>query len=250
MRFRRAILALGILLCISLPTIGAAPNPEQMPATVKLPGAEFASWVDARALAFKNGKFTVPAIHPSAEKRIEWLLTQDPAGGCIQAPEDQVNRVGGQPRANLNDAITSADFVLLGRVTGRSFGFYGMHAGQLLKISVDRVLKGSGGSPVYYAFMPIGAFTVGGEQICASNTDYAPPPEIGAEIFVFTYPPDGELLSIADPGDLVPVSATGELALPRQYATEHALGVNHTEKRITKDDLVNRINTTLNGVSK
>jgi hypothetical protein len=115
---------------------------------------------------------------------------------------------------------------------------------------VNHVFKGAGGLRAYYAFIPIGDFAVAGKHICASSSDYATPPDIGAEVFVFTYPPDGEMLTIANAGDVVPVAADGELMLPRQYATEHPRGVVHSEQKMTKDDLIDRIGATLNEVEK
>jgi len=212
-----------------------------MPRTLTSPYSEYAGWVDARAIAVRDGKASAPGIHPSAKKRIEWLLSEDPVGGCVRAPQDQVNRVGAQPRGNLDEAVRSADFILFGHVTGRSYGFSGIHAGQLLRISVDRVFKGGGTSRFYYAFAPIGEFDVAGRHICAANGDYAPPPNIGAEIFVFTYPPDGELLSIADPGDLVPVGPNGDLVLPRQYSTKRPADARVAPPSLTKDDLIRQI---------
>jgi hypothetical protein len=176
-------------------------------------------WVDVRLILKPDGSLNREIMHPSVAEMIEELLRRPAVRGCVQTDTVWVDSTSPPPRESLDDAIRSSDFILLARVTGRSNGFYGGVAGTLLRLEPRQIFKGLGGAASYYAFMPVGSFSLGSKRICKTDERYAELPGLGDEALTFTYPPTGEhrdLLLIQGPGDILTLHG-GKVSYPRRY---------------------------------
>lgn len=218
----------------------ATATKNSMPLTLTAEMA-FPIWVDSRAVLTPSGQLNETLFHPGPAAWVKEILATEPVNGCVQAPLMSTNRTNAQPRASLDDSIKHTEFTLLGRVTGRSYGFYAGEPGQLLRIAPELILKGENRGDVYYAFMPFGDFKVGATKICKTDSRYAHPPDIGDEVFTFTPPPIGGLLLIEDPGDIVIVGRGGNLILPPKYLPERPNKALGTRETLGRDELIDLI---------
>ncbi len=90
-----------------------------------------------------------------------------------------------------------------------------------------------------YLFLPQGDFEIGAFRLVKVDTRYPEPPDIGAEVFLLTYPDDHNYLFFPLEGrGLVPVTSDGHLVLGSDYrASEEA-----SDRPLrTKQDLIERI---------
>lgn len=266
---RRARIAAGSLLLIaalSTPLLGRARQSSErsypIPKILTMIHGTLPYWAEASVVLTENGEPN-PAVWGDDTSRIREILeTPDdnpiykngkvigyqgvldypPEPGCRNVGPTHNDYPEPPPRATLEDALTHNEVALLGRVTGKAYGFSGGAPGQLLQVEPVQ----SYGSyrltqPRYYFFVPIGRFRIGGVTICTMDPRYAPPPEIGDEVFLFVYRPvdrAGVLLHLMDAGDVVPVNRDGSLRLPRQYATAERGGAQGVSTPRTKSDLL------------
>lgn len=242
-------MGLGILAIVVLisspgpPRNSTVPDKAPMPTTLQTE-TEFPLWVDSRVTLTASGQLNELLFHRASAGGVRELLATPATNGCIQAPKMSTNRIHAPPRGTVEDSVRNNEFTLLAKVTGRSFGFYAGDAGQLLRLSPEMILKGDKGSDVYYAFSPFGEFTVGGLKICKSDDRYAPPPQIGEEVFIFTSPPVGQLLLVEDPGDLFVVAASGKVILPPKYNSAEDIRTLSARHDLSRDELVDQIRAT------
>jgi hypothetical protein len=250
---RRSPLVSGSLLLLSLTTLFVSPalpqtrpGPERaypIPKTLTMTDATQPIWVDASVALTETGEPN-HAVFGEYTGRITELLQKPPAEGCRDpgpAFEDAPNP---PPRATLEDAIGHSDVALLGRVTGKAFGFYSYAPGQLLQIEPLRSYGYRLSKPRYYVFVPVARFRFGGVEICKSDDRYAEPPDIGGELFLFVFKPadpTGVLLDTLNAGDIVPVGGDGSLRLPRQYIENEQEGARRASQVRTKSALLAEI---------
>lgn len=145
------------------------------------------------------------------------------ARSCHPIGEIFVDEVLPPNRSSLLHTIRAAETVVLGRVLGRSYGFYRGVPGQLIMLASLRTfgLGVRAKSDTFFFFMPVGEFAVGNERICKSDARYAKPPSVGDDVFVFARPPVGEkhdVLDIHDGGEVVPIHSDGTAVLPGENA--------------------------------
>jgi hypothetical protein len=222
-------------------------------------------WAEASIAVSANGKPNPAVFGSAAAGRIHEIMTtpadnaiyfngkivgyqsEPSAPGCRDVGTTYFDYPEPPPRGTLDDAITSSDVAVLGRVTAKAYGFSTGDPGQLFQIEPVR----SYGYPLtqarYYFFVPIGRFTVGGVTICKTDERYAEPPDIGGEVFLFVFKPEdtsGTFFFIYNAGDIVPVDPDGSLRLPRQYAADEQQGAAPRAAALrTRSDLLARIQT-------
>ena len=203
------------------PSSGKAPSERgRTPMPAKLYGtspSEYPVWVDKRIAVNPNGTVNRMDLHPAYARAIEEVLQAGSSGDCVDPPAVYASRVDLQPRGSLEEAVDTAQLVMLSRVTGRSYGFYGGEAGQLLRLSPTLIYKGKADHSDYYTFIPVGDFELGRVHVCKTDSRFAEPPEIGDRILTFTHPPDSRILDPEDPGDIIVLHSSGRVSFPKNY---------------------------------
>jgi hypothetical protein len=144
-----------------------------------------------------------------------------------------------KPEATLDQAADQASLVVLARVKSRAFGFWQGIAGQLLRLGIERTFRGVPALDEAYLFLPQGDFEVGPFRIVKTDDRYPDPPEVGAEVFLLTYPNVHDYLFFPLEGrGFVPVDSDGLLVLGSDYRAAEAT----SDRPIrTKNDLIERI---------
>jgi hypothetical protein len=90
-----------------------------------------------------------------------------------------------------------------------------------------------------YLFLPVGDFVIGGRRIVKTDSRYAPPPVIGDEVFLFTYPASrSNIVHPLEGRGYVPVSPGGDLMLGTDYRAGEESSVRPLR---TKQDLIDRV---------
>lgn len=149
----------------------------------------------------------------------EVLGTPSGDGGCIDVGEIVEDFYEPENRDTVEDAIRTARVIGGFRVTGTAGGFYGGVPGQLLRLVPVDVYRGDLTARDYYAFLPIGRFSVSGKQVCKRDARFANAPRVGQEVVLFVGLPSGEdlnILQLQGPTDLITVDGE-KLSLPAQY---------------------------------
>jgi len=265
-RFRIAAGSLFLVAVLSSPLPGQTrQNAERsypIPKTLTMIHGTLPYWAEASIVLTENG-VPNPAVWGDNTARIHEILeTPDdnpiyengkvigyqgvldypPEPGCRNVGPTYNDYPEPPPRATLDDALTHNEVAVLGRVTGKAYGFSGGAPGQLVQIKpVQSFASYQLTQPRYYFFLPIGRFRIDGVTICTKDLRYAPPPEIGDEVFLFVYrpvDPAGVLLHVMDAGDVVPINRDGSLQLPRQYANAEPRGARHSSNPRTKSELL------------
>ncbi len=180
-------------------------------------------WVDARDVLTSDGAINRALFDPGTQRLLEHVLsTPDNDEGCVDpgivlsCPERSFTH----QRDSLEAAVRTSELVVLGRVTGKSYGFNGSSAGQLLRIETVRVFKGRRVAREHYLPYPIGRFQLGSKTVCKADGRYPKPPEIGDRVLLFTSAAFGEdrnLLQLQGPQDLVRALPNGKVLSPAGY---------------------------------
>lgn len=130
-------------------------------------------------------------------------------------------------RKTLRDAVNRADFIMRGRVTGRSAGFYLKGGaivipGQLLRIAPVEVLADSyHAQGQYYLFVHAGTVHVGSLDIEAMEPVVGEVPRLGAEVLLvvpFGQRFDARLIECLTPETLISLQAS--IRLDHVYSSE------------------------------
>jgi hypothetical protein len=263
-RSRIAAAALLLLAALTTPLVGQTRQSSQhsypIPKTLTMIHGKLPIWADASVVLTENGEPN-PAIWGNQTARIREIL-EAPADnpvylngkivgysgtpypsepGCRQVGPTHVDYPDPPPRGSLTDAVTHSEVALLGRVTDKAYGFYGDAPGQLLQIEPVRWYGYPLPQARYYFFVPIGKFRIAGVRICTTDQNYAEPPDVGGEVFLFVdrpVDPAGVLLHVMDAGDIVPVNSDGSLRLPPQYAADAQDATRHAANPRMKTDLL------------
>jgi hypothetical protein len=236
-----AVSLLLIALLIAPAVVQARPGSEHsypIPKTLSLPIQELPIWAEASVAVAADGEPN-PAVWGSETARIREILAtaadspiyhdarivgyreHPSAPGCHHVGTTHFDFPDSPRRGTLDEAISSSEVAVLGRVTNRAYGFSGGEPGQLLQIEPVRSYGQPLSQPRYYFFVPVGRFTVAGVTICKTDERYAKPPDIGDKVFLFvakTEDSPGVFFPIYDAGDVVPVAPDGSLRLPGRYA--------------------------------
>jgi len=209
---------LFVALVLLAVTVSAGQAHSATPLTLTLPHCTLPTWVDARIAVDATGH--LDPRYFGNDHRMADVLASAASDGCHAVGTWYVDAAMPPLRGSLHQAILNSEVAVLGRVASKSYGFYGSVPGQLVQIVPERVVGAKLPKAAYYYFVPVGTFSVGKEMICKTDWRYAPPPEIGQEVFIFAkvpIDPDRVLLNVLGPGDVVGVSGSGTLELPRQY---------------------------------
>ena len=182
----------------------------------------YPSFVSADAVLAEDGTIDETLFSPDAIDSIRSLLATAPQGDCIRVENYYESYVNPPARASIDAAVRSSHLILLGTVVEKTFGFSGFTPGQLLHVRPEQALKGTTKEDLYFVFLPIGNFSVGGARICKTDTRYAPPPEVGEQILalvpkLWNSEQAGAFLNTFDEAGVITIKETEILSLPRRY---------------------------------
>lgn len=165
-----------------------------------------------------------------AKKAIEFYFEADDRMRAMQDPSPclliQHYEDHFEPNNNLVELTASSLAIYRGKVAGRAVGFYLGHAGTLLRVEVQRELKGDGelaSAREVYVHYPYGEFEVGGRKFCLSDRRYPQPPRDGDAVllFVLREPLDARRrLIVPEPTEIVFESGKGELSYTQELSTD------------------------------
>lgn len=216
----RALVLSVVLLPAAAPTPKKAPPPPPIPDVLQLEFAREPIWRSARSVETPDGKLNVEAFGESASIMLSELFASPMSDGCRHMKEVVIDYIYPSPRHTLDSAIASAQAAIVGRVTGREYGFYSGVPGQLFQVRAERRFTDRTPADYYYFFVPVGDFRAGDVSICKTDEQFAEPPQVGEEVILLTDAPDRKepsLLPVRDAGDVLPISRGGLVRLPPQY---------------------------------
>jgi hypothetical protein len=257
---KRLLIGAGsLLLLAALPARAQDSKPhDPIPKTLTLSHATLPIWIDASVALSDKGEPN-PAVWGEDMARIREILSTPSdhpiyRDGKIVGYQDRASAEGCRPvgatffdypdpprRGTLDEAVTDSKVALLARVTDKAYGFYAGDPGQLFQIEPVHSYGYPLSKAVYYFFVPIGRFRLGGVEICKTDERYADPPEIGGEVFLFVgkpADPSGVLFHVLNPGDIVTVGPSGSLRLPRQYTASEQDVKKLASALLTRSDLL------------
>jgi hypothetical protein len=261
----RSLITPGALLVVAMLTAPASAQKTRhaypIPETLTLAGATVPTWVAASVALTPSGELNAAAFGGVTRRIREILDTpSDEAvylNGKVVGYQDRSSMEGCRPvgagffdypepprRGSLDDAIADSKVALLGRITGKAYGFYASEPGQLFQVEPLRSYGQALTQARYYFFIPIGRFQFGGIEICKTDERYAQPPQVGGEVFLFVGAPadrEGVLLDVLDPGDIVVVEPDGSLRLPRQYTAGQEGVAKRSSSTPTSSELLARM---------
>ncbi len=239
----------------------ATPRSYAMPETLTLAGATVPTWVAASVALTPSGELNAAAFGGETAniRKILDTPSDQPVyfNGKVVGYQDRPSMEGCRPvgegdfdypdpprRGSLDDAIADSKVALLGRITGKAYGFYAGEPGQLFQVEPLRSYGQALTKARYYFFIPIGRFQFGGIEICKTDERYAQPPQVGGEVFLFVGAPadrEGVLFHVLSPGDIVVVEPDVSLRLPRQYTAGEEGVAKRSASTPTSSELLARI---------
>ncbi len=205
-----------------------------------------ALFIDASEVIGEGGKIKTSApLSHIAEMTLRDVLAQPVINGCISIDEVYYNYVNPPRRAGLDSAVAEADFVVVGKVTNRAYGFVEGVPGQLLRVSTISALKGLE-RPLaqYYIFIPVADFSVAGIHFCKTDVRYASPPEIGDRVFVFGQRDftSEEYINTLGAAGYVRAFSDGSLLLPKALSVEGSRALHESDiRRLISSDQERRV---------
>lgn len=165
------------------------------------PGQTLAApgWVAADAAHGPDGKVDwdrVPApvageIRSRVGRLRQWSSGKPgaSAGECVAYKRVIEERADSLPHGTLEDLVTHAEQIVVGRVVDVRSGFYGSSAGLLLRVVATESLTDRSGKPVpELVYYPHAEFSFGGEMVCSRGVRYPDHPVSGSRIVLFVYP--------------------------------------------------------------
>lgn len=239
---------IALSLCLLVANAAVAAPPQQL-GVAPMPSVLFfwdkatlPIWVEASAAVDEAGRVRSYLFGEEAAG-IQRQLDKLAAADCLRFEKVHQDHVYPPRRENLDDAAEDSRTRLLARVTNKAFGFSGAVPGQLLQVVPIRAFTEALPERHYYFFVPAGKFRLDKRLICQEDPDYAEPPEVGSEVFLFIagapVGTEGNLLFVYGPGDIVPVARDGSLSLPRQYRSAAAAAKSATPR--SKAELIDRL---------
>lgn len=217
-----------------------ASDPEAAPYLLYFSGNAYPEWVDARVALLPDGDLDPSLFRPEMfENATRALAPQSTSNPTIRIGETDPRPSFIMDACTLDESVRESSFVVLSRVTGRTFGFRWGIPGQLLRVETVRDYRGTGMVNPAYLFLPVGDFVIGGRRIVKTDSRYAPPPVIGDEVFLFTYPASrSNIVHPLEGRGYVPVSPGGDLMLGTDYRAGEESSVRPLR---TKQDLIDRV---------
>lgn len=215
-------------------------------------GSAYPSWVAAEIAFTEHGELDPALFAPSVFSRLSRAFRETPRreSGCVPLPEWIIEHPAGAYRENLEQALGSADHVVVVRVTARSYGFMKIMAGTLLHVQRQEVLKGSAHALRSQGFIrfPGGTFSAGPHAICSPNSQYTSTPEIGERLLLLLGPGEpaadtNGVFATGGPTGIIRLSARGEVDLPSHYENDS----NRRTDRETNELFLHRVRDILEG---
>lgn len=213
------VLREGLLIFLALLTAGLAARAE-VPSTLVVDGHTV--FVRSDSALTPNGEVDAALFSGADANAIRLYMSLPAENGCVRLRGSIRSYPNMGPLSSLGEAAHAARFVLHGTVVARAHGFSGSEAGTLVEVQPDEVLKGSRrGESTYFAFFPVGTFTLGGRSYCAFNPDWPSLPATGDHLLLFIRRelPSSGYLPLLDGTDVV-VLREGVAELPPRYAAE------------------------------
>lgn len=137
-------------------------------------------WMAADKVIDESGRLT-DLVPEHRRATIESFLTAPVPGRCIEVTEFYDNYPALQGET-LAEAIGNSELILSGTVTAKAAGFETSEPGQLFRLQLEDVHKGSSSLDYYYFFVPVGRFRAGPYEICKTDARFPAVPEIGDQV--------------------------------------------------------------------
>lgn len=160
------------------------PSPE-VPSSMRLfAQADFPYFVAASHLLTSEGRVDPKLVAPGQIDWLEKTLALPEVDGCVQLGPVVIEGFANTEPDNLESAAMSAMLVVEGRVTAARPGFLAGTAGTLLRVAPRRVLanRAPRGQPMYFFFVPVAKFKLGGKTYCKSDAHFGVVPQIGQQV--------------------------------------------------------------------
>ncbi len=194
---------------------------EPMPLVLQNPDIGYADWVDHQLALNPAGQVDDNLFRDAERQMVAGYFQMPIKDGCHQVGTAFNDYVFPYSRTTIADAARDSVLVVEAIVTGTSCGFMEGVPGQLLRVAPENAFKGTTTSSTYFAFIPVGSFSLGSSRICKTDPSYAEVPKVGERVFLFSKIVNERpepLIQILGAGDVIPVDANGHLNLPRLYA--------------------------------
>jgi hypothetical protein len=217
-------LLLCVLVILACTAVWAENTRKPMPTVMRdiVHGADVVQFVSADEAVSPTGELRADRFHPEVAKVVEGILDQTPESGCIRYGEVWIDRVNVPVRSSVDEAISTAEYVAEGVVTGHEFGFRAGEPGQLLRLSQLKIIYGDGPSTdQLFLFYPVATFKVGARIICKTDWRYGSDvPAEGERVILFALPNQtfGQFVDVIDEAGVIPVRKDGALRLPERLA--------------------------------
>lgn len=205
---------------------------EPMPQTLRIGSQSetVPSWVDASRVLTPAGEIDGTLFDSLSGQLIALTLQQREVDGCIatgapiRTPIHISDDTGASlipSRSTLDEAFRASELVFEGEVTGRSYGFSGSIAGQLLRLVPVKTFKDTlAVQRQYFVFLPIGRVKVGDKTICKVDPSYPEPPALGDRVVILLangFREDNQYLSVPDAKGIVVFKKDGSVSLPEAF---------------------------------
>jgi hypothetical protein len=191
-------------------------------------------FVSPRRLFLPTGELDKDLFQRGYMIGFELMFNQEEESGCIQIDVSADHR--DQPAyewKTLSAALQRSDNVVVGRVTGRAFGFTVDNPGTLIRFAPMEVLKGLAPWDFRYVFFPSGDFSLpDGRRICAIHHQWPSSPQIGDALLIMyddTWHNDRRELLNVRAFQLVTLPMKGSVSLPRNYRESDSAISNKTK---------------------
>lgn len=177
-------------------------------------------WLGAAEVIDASGQVT-DQLPAHLRSTIESLIASPVPGRCIEVTEYYDNYPALQG-GTLAEAIDNSEQVLTGVVTARAFGFELDEPGQLLRLDLEEVQKGSTAVDYFYFFVPVGRFWAGPYEICKTDARFPVVPAVGDRIMLLVpgvRNPGEHYLRTSRDASLI-ILREADVVLPKQFETD------------------------------
>lgn len=184
----------------------------------------FPVFVSASTAIDEDGEIDTSLFSEEAVERLERLLAAfDPASRCIVVEEFYESVVNPPDRSSIEKAARTAALIIVGEVVGRDYGFQHFLPGQVLRMRLERVVKGSAKLDHYLVFLPVGTFTAGPHKFCKTDYRYPKAPELGERVVLFIPAVDSPrepFLDLRSESSIITVHRNDNVDLPSIFADD------------------------------
>jgi hypothetical protein len=161
---------------------GSAPMPDLFWATDGFP-REYPLFISAENALLPSGELNLALFGEAAQFEMQADVLDATFEDCHGAY--RMREMGLKiSRRDFKAIAADADFIVLGKVTGISQGFWISTPGTVLRIEPVRWLKSGDSWAERYLFFPVVEMEFGGKTICFQSEHYPVLPELGWQVLV------------------------------------------------------------------